>query len=84
MNKRSRIQVRRYPKDRTHHSCTTYQVIGIIYRVMWAEAIGNFNPMFCRYKNKRHQVFSNEGDLSDPFRRDESYLKTLFIEQEVK
>jgi hypothetical protein len=56
---------------------------GIIFktirRVLRAEAIGNFNPIFCTYLGKRHLVLSDEGDLSDPFRRDESYLATLYI-----
>ena len=51
-----------------------------IKRIPWLEAIGNFNPMFCRYKGERHLVKSTEGDISDPFRRKESYLKYLYIE----
>ena len=56
--------------------------IATIKRVLRAEQIGNFNPIFCTYKNKRHLVQSLEGDLSDPFRRDETYLQTLYIEIE--
>jgi hypothetical protein len=55
-------------------------LIGVIPRIPWCEAIGNFNPMFCRYQGKRHLVQSMEGDLSDPFRRNETYLKSLYIE----
>jgi len=51
-----------------------------IKRVLKAEAIGNFNPVFCRYNNERHLVKSDEGDLSDPFRRNETYLSCLYIE----
>ena len=51
-----------------------------IQRVIWAEQIGNFNPIFCRYQGKRCLVRSREGDLSDPFRREGNYLDTLFIE----
>lgn len=58
------------------------KVIETIKRKCWAEAIGNFSPIFCRYKGKRMLVSSMEGDLSDPFRRDDSYLKTLYIEVE--
>lgn len=50
-----------------------------IKRQLRAEAIGNFNPIFCTYQGKRCLVQSDEGDLSDPFRRDDSYLKKLFI-----
>ncbi len=55
-------------------------LIETIKRKLIAESIGNFNPMFCRYKGDRYLVSSKEGDLSDPFRRDDSYLKTLYIE----
>ncbi len=55
-------------------------LVGEIKRVLRAEAIGNFNPVFCTYHGKRHLVSSMEGDLSDPFRRDESYLNKLYIE----
>lgn len=56
------------------------ELIETIKRKLWAEAIGNFNPLFCRYKGKRHLVQSTYGDLSDHFRREESYLKSLYIE----
>jgi hypothetical protein len=55
--------------------------IETIKRVLRAESIGNFNPIFCTYKgDKRVLVHSLEGDISDPFRSGESYLKTLYIE----
>ena len=45
-----------------------------------AEAIGNFNPVFCTYKNdKRCLVESEDGMIDDPFRRSEESLKRLFI-----
>jgi hypothetical protein len=50
-----------------------------IKRQLRAEQIGNFNPIFCTYQGKRILVQSDDGDLSDPFRREESYLKTLYI-----
>ena len=56
------------------------EYIETIKRKCWAEAIGNFNPIFCRYKGERWLVKSREGDISDPFRRDESYLNSLYIE----
>ena len=57
------------------------EVIGYIWRALRTEAIGNFNPIFCTYnKDKRVLVKSLEGDLSDPFRRHEGYLKSLYIE----
>ena len=54
----------------------------IIKRKLRSECIGNFNPIFCTYKGKEHLVKSNEGDLSDPFRRNESYIDSLYIEIE--
>jgi hypothetical protein len=53
--------------------------LGIIKRTLRAEQIGNFNPIFCTYKGKRTLVKSKAGDISDPFRRHESYLSSLFI-----
>jgi hypothetical protein len=56
------------------------ELIETIRRKLRFEEIGNFNPAFCTYKRKRHLVLSKEGDLSDPFRREESYLDSLYIE----
>ena len=70
MNKQT-IQVRFKP---------TGQIINTIKRKLRSEAIGNFCPIFCTYKGKRTLVKSEEGDLSDPFRRTESYVQSLFIE----
>ena len=53
-----------------------------IKRVLRAEAIGNFCPLFCTYLGKQRLVKSEAGDLSDPFRRDESFAKSFFIEVE--
>lgn len=53
-----------------------------IKRKLRSECIGNFNPIFCTYKGKEHLVKSNKGDLSDPFRREESYTDSLYIEVE--
>lgn len=87
--KKQTIQVRRYGPDQTSHGGEVigkitgnfgrHEVVETITRKCWAESIGNFNPIFCRYKNKRTLVHSDEGDLSDPFRATEDYLKTLFI-----
>ena len=54
-------------------------VVETIQRVLRSEQIGNFNPMFCIYKKTWTLVQSDEGDISDPFRRTEKYLATLFI-----
>jgi len=59
-----------------------HNIIKTIQRKPWMESCGNFNPIFCRYQGKRYLVKSDEGDLSDPFRADESYLQTLYIEVE--
>lgn len=54
-------------------------VVETIKRTLKAESIGNFNPIFCTYKGKQRLVKSDQGDLSDPFRRTEGYLLTLYI-----
>jgi len=69
--KKQHIQVRFKP---------TGQIINTIKRVLRAEQIGNFCPIFCTYKGKRTLVKSEAGDLSDPFRRTETYIQSLFIE----
>jgi len=56
------------------------KTIKTIYRSLKSEAIGNFNPIFCTYLGETYLVKSEGGDLSDPFRREDSFLKTLFIE----
>lgn len=56
-----------------------------ISRKLTGRMIGNFNPMFCVYNKKEYLVKSIHGDLSDPFRRDESYYSGgtgLYIELE--
>lgn len=55
------------------------RIMNTIYVVLKAEACGNFNPVFCSYRKKKYLVKSAEGDLSDPFRRNESYLTSLYI-----
>ncbi len=55
-------------------------LIACITRKIWAEQCGNFNPMFCQYRYKKHLVKSEEGDISDPFRRRVKYLESLYIE----
>jgi hypothetical protein len=77
---KKQIQVRKYPEGTNHFRSQSFQVVETISRKPWLEAMGNFNPMFCRYNGKRYLVNSDNGDLSDPFRRTENYLKTLFIE----
>jgi hypothetical protein len=55
-------------------------VIATVRRKLRAEQIGNFNPIFCTYKRKQYLVKSDDGDLSDPFRRNDNYLNNLYIE----
>ena len=55
-------------------------VLATIKRKLQFEAIGNFCPAFCMYLKKQYLVKSEKEDLSDPFRANDSYLKTLFIE----
>jgi len=55
-------------------------LLGTIKRKLRAECFGNFNPIFCTYNHTQHPVISFSGDISDPFRRTDKYLKTLYIE----
>lgn len=50
------------------------ETVEVIERVLRAEAIGNFVPVFCTYKGKKELVSSKCGDLSDPFRVTVDYL----------
>lgn len=79
MKKKYTIQVRHYENNDDIMHPEKFTLIETIQRVPWMESIGNFNPMFCRYHNKRTLVHSDMGDLSDPFRANKSYLKTLYI-----
>jgi hypothetical protein len=93
MNKRYPIQVRKYGEGQTDYGSESigritgnfgkFEVVETITCAIRAEQIGNFNPLFCTYKGKRTLVHSDAGDLSDPFRRDESYAKTFFIKVEA-
>ena len=74
--KKHTIEVREVWKDEAKPG---YTIITIIRRVLRSEAIGNFNPVFCTYQGKRTLVSSDQGDLSDPFRREENYLEKLYI-----
>ena len=56
--------------------------ITVIKRVLIGKAIGNFNPLFCMYNKTEYLVHSIEGDLSDPFRREDTYTNSLYIEIE--
>lgn len=87
------IAVRRYLPGQTTHGCGfigditgdygRFIVSETIRRTLRAEQIGNFSPLFCRYANDpRVLVHSDGGDLSDPFRRQDSYAASLFIEGE--
>jgi len=89
MAKKQPIQIRHYQASQTEHGSESigkitgdygkFDLIETVNSPLHAEQCGNFNPIFCTYKGKRHLVHSDEGDLSDPFRRDESYAKSLFI-----
>jgi len=58
----------------------TPPAIETVRRKLYFQPIGNFYPAFCRYKGKTYQVQSQAGDLSDPFRAQECYLETLYID----
>ncbi len=87
--KKYSIQVRRYTDGQTDYGSESigaitgnygkHEVVETIQRSPRAEQIGNFNPLFVTYKGKRTLLHSDEGDLSDPFRREESYAKSFYI-----
>ena len=58
----------------------TGKVIARVKCKLKAEQIGNFSPVFCTYQGKSRLVKSRQGDLSDPFRRNDSYTDSLYIE----
>jgi hypothetical protein len=82
MNRTQTIEVRSVAKGDLLNSSAPYERVELIRRKPWLESIGNFSPMFCRYKSRRELVYSDRGDLSDPFRRETNYLEKLFIRVE--
>jgi len=58
----------------------TGKVIARVKRKLKSEQIGNFCPIFCTYQGKSRLLKSRQGDLSDPFRRNESYTDSFYIE----
>ena len=58
----------------------TGKAIARVSRRLHTEQIGNFSPIFCTFQGKSRLVKSRSGDLSDPFRREDSYLNSLYIE----
>ena len=83
------IQVRHYQSGQSQYGSDgigkitgdygKFDLVKTIKRPLWAEQIGNFSPFFCSYKGKRTLIHSDEGDVSDPFRREESYANSFFI-----
>lgn len=63
------IEVRQHSNNKTE----------AIMRKLYVDQVGNYNRVACRYAGKTYIVHSEAGDLSDPFRAEPSYLKTLFI-----
>ena len=81
MSKKYTIQVRKVDAGFSlYDSSAPFTVVESVQRAIRSEAIGNFNPCFCSYKeDRRCLVHSEQGDMSDPFRREDSYLTTLYI-----
>ncbi len=69
--KKSTIQVR-------HPDGTTE----LIRRKLHVDQVGNFNRIACRYRKQTFLVHSELGDLGDPFRANQSYLDSLYIESD--
>jgi hypothetical protein len=58
------------------------ETLNTIHVRLHSEACGNFDPIYCTYQGKKHLVQSRLGDISDPFRREQAYLDSLFIKIE--
>jgi len=58
------------------------EAIATIKRRVYCEQVGNFNRLACRYRGRTFLVYSESGDVGDPFRVDESYATSLFIRSE--
>ena len=83
MNNKHSIEVREVEIGSEFDSSAPFKAIGSIRRVLRVEQSGNFNPVFCCYNgDNRALVHSELGDISDPFRANESYLEKLFIRVE--
>ncbi len=88
MKTKYKLQVRRYLPQQTSYGSEAigkitgnfgrFELVDTVKRELRAKQVGNFNPLFCTYKGKERLVRS-DGDLSDAFWREESYLKSLFI-----
>lgn len=47
---------------------------------VWSESIGNFMPVFCKYRGRRRLIESDALDLDDPFRcQVEDHVNKMFI-----
>lgn len=57
----------------------TGEATEIIQRKIYSDSVGNFIRCACRYKGQTFIVNSDEGDLGDPFRANDTYLDSLFI-----
>ena len=55
------------------------ETLETITRKVYCDTVGNFNRLACRYRGKTFLVYSEAGDIGDPFRADESYTTSLFI-----
>lgn len=79
MQKKYKISVRNY-LERIPFKGDVIQEIEVINRVLRCTPMGNFNAIFCIYMGKEYLVQSDDGDITDPFRAEESYLESLFID----
>lgn len=79
IKKKHRINLRWYGGN-SHHTSLPIRTGGDIDRVLNVDQVGNFARVACRYNGKTYLVNSEAGDIGDPFRADESYLDTLFID----
>ena len=75
------IQVRRYARPNGYFFGDSPEgVVETIHRKLYVDQLGNFNRIACRYKGQTFLVNSDAGDIGDPFRADDSYAESLFID----
>jgi len=75
--------MRSYQKRKPKKYKIAIKSLGIVIeRVIKCIPLGNFCPFYCTYNRKVYLVQSEEGDISDPFRAEKSYLDSLYIELE--
>ena len=80
--KKQVIQVRDNIREKESYrtNAPAFRLINTVKRCVYCDTVGNYNRFAARYNGKTYLVQSDEGDLGDPFRANESYLSSLYID----